>query len=263
MIRSLLAALLLTLCAPLRAADDGLSVGLEGRASFVLSRGDIVARPLDDRAELIVIVDRVTPKDGKFSYDIHYIGLEPRRYDLTPYLMTRDGEGLEGISNLMVDVRSVLPADYDGKLPPSLATPFPWPGGYRTLLGVLVALWLAGFVVFYLRRPRPEPAPPPAPVVPPPSLMERLRPLLEAARRGELDVEGKARLESLLLAHWRELAQTEGLDLPDALRRLRTRKPVGDWLETLERWLHSPRGAVADEVRALLDGQERPAGGTS
>src|SRR6185436_354286 len=97
-----------------------------------------------------------------------------------------------------------LPEDHDGTLRPFVPRPFPWIGGYRVFLGLLGVVWLGGIVGFVMvNRHKPE-AIQPILAGPQPSLAERLRPFVEAAAGGKLSVEGKAELERLLIAYWRE-----------------------------------------------------------
>jgi hypothetical protein len=84
------------------------------------------------------------------------------------------------------------------------------------------------------------------------TLEDRLRPLVESALRRELGLEGQARLERLLLGHWRRRLGWEGLPMDEALSRLRGHEEAGALVRSLEAWLHRPAGTVAVDVGALL-----------
>jgi hypothetical protein len=83
-------------------------------------------------------------------------------------------------------------------------------------------------------------------------LEERLRPLVDRALRRELDLEGQARLERLLLGHWRRRLGWEGLPMDEALRRLRGHEEAGALIRALESWLHRPEGVTTVDVGVLL-----------
>jgi hypothetical protein len=230
------------------------AIGIEGRVTLDLPRGDYRPRPLDDRTELILRIESVTPAPNQqHRYDFHYMGLEPGSYSLANYLIRPDGSRPDELSNTLVQVKALLPENHDGKLTSYTPERFPFIGGYRVFLGLVALLWaggIAGFVISY-RKKRVITAPPA--VVPEPSFAERIRPLVEAAANGTLTPEGKAQLERLMMGFWREK-----LNLPaeqrmaEALERLKAHAQAGELLRALERWLHQRASAPAEEVRALL-----------
>jgi hypothetical protein len=97
------------------------------------------------------------------------------------------------------------------------------------------------------------------------TLADRLRPLVEDARTGELSTERRAELERLLLAHWRERRDLAGVDAADAVIRLRRDEEAGPLLRQLEEWLHRPGGSGAHEVdvAALLEPYRAAPAGTA
>ena len=236
------------------AVEDPRHIGIEGDVTILLDRGDYQAKPLDDRTPLILRIENITPAvGGRFSYDFHYIGFEPGTYPLADYLILPDGSPAVETGGVMVEVRSILPPDHDGKLNPHVPRPFPWFGGYRMLLGGLTALWLLGLFAFYWfgRRKKVQlvvEAPPP-----PPSYAERMRPLVEAAAAGNLSVTGQAELERLMTGYWREKLALPGHRMADALGALKRHPEAGALLLALERWLHRPGGASREDIDGLLE----------
>ena len=113
-----------------------------------------------------------------------------------------------------------------------------WHWYYETLalLGVAWVAWLAGLV--FIGRPKrpPKPAPPP----PAPSPAELIARYLEALARGDLPVEDKARLEILLLRHWRERLGLRHDRMAASCRQIRRDATVGRAYEAVEGWLHDP-----------------------
>lgn len=229
------------------------TIGIEGRAVVALPAANYLPRPLDDRTELILRIEKVEPAEGgQFRYHFHFIGLEPGSYTLADYLIRPDGSRPDEIKEARLQVQSMLPEDHDGQLNPHHPRPFPFIGGYRALLITLAALWVGGLVAFGLagrKRRRPEVV---APLVPEPSLAERLRPLVEAAASGELSVDGQAALERLLMGYWREKLSLPEMRMAEALSRLKNHHDAGAILRAVERWLHQPGGPGTTEIRSLL-----------
>lgn len=236
---------------PNRAAET--TVGIEGHVRAVLPRGDYQVKPVDDRSELILRIETVAPAGtNAFAYDLYYIGLVPKSYDLAEFLLRADGTPAAELSNLSIRVGSILPANHDGNLADGLHSPFPWLGGYRAALIAAAVLWMAG-LVYFARAMRRKKVPPPLPPAPPPSLAERMRPLVEAAAAGRLSADGQAQLERLLLGYWREkLGLAADLPMPAALAKLKAHAEAGAMVRALEAWLHSPRGATEKEISELL-----------
>ncbi len=234
------------------------AIGIEGRVALVLPRADYRPRPLDDRTELILRIEAITPAvSGQHRYDFYYMGLEPGSYALADYLSRPDGSRPDELSNAVVHVRAVLPEDHDGRLTRYTPEPFPFIGGYRVFLGMLGLLWAGGLAAFALSyRKKPAAVAPPG-VAPEPTFAERLRPLVEAAARGGLSVDGQAQLERLLMGFWREELNLPELRMAESVERLKAHAQAGALLRALERWLHQRAGAPADEVQALLEPYRR------
>ena len=235
------------------------AIGIEGDVTVALPSGDYQPRPLDDRTPLILRVESVTPgSDGRFTYALHYIGLEPGTYQLADYLVHPDGSLAKEIGGEELQVRSILPPDHDGVLNAYVPQPFPWFGGYRMFLGLLAFLWLGGIAMFiYFGRNRaPVVVPPPA--IPPPTYAQRIQPYVEAAAAGSLSATGQAELERLLTGYWRDQLALPEPRMADALARLKRHPEAGALLRALERWLHRPGGATREEVAGLLEPYRQP-----
>jgi hypothetical protein len=236
------------------------TVGIETPVALDLPRADYQPRPLDDRTEMILRLGAVTPAaNGRHHYELFFMGLEPGRYRLADFMVRSDGSRPDELSNVEFEVHSLLPADHDGQLTGYVPRPFPFLGGYRALLAALGMLWaggIAAFVVSYRKKRGPVEMPT---VVATPSFAERLRPLVEAAAAGTLSPDGKAQLERLLLAFWRDKLQLPDQRMADALARLREHTEAGILLRALEHWLHQRGGASPTEVTALLAPYRQPA----
>ena len=229
------------------------NIGIEGSVSITLPRADYQPRPLDDRTELILRVERVTMlASNQHRYEFFYMGLEPGAYKLADYLIHFDGTRPDELGDLRIQVRAMLPEDHDGKLNAYVPRVFPFIGGYRVALIALGVLWVGGIAAFiYFSRKKRVVAAPVA-VTPPPSFAERLRPLVEQAAAGKLSVEGQANLERLLMGYWREKLNLSELRVAESLAKLKAHAEAGELLRALERWLHRPGGATREEVSSLL-----------
>lgn len=241
----------------LMAATNGTpsrNIGIEGQVSFLLPRPDYRPRPLDDRTEVILRIESVSPAtNGQHRYVFFYMGLEPGGYSLADYLIRPDGSRPDELSELRFQARAILPEDHDGHLNAYVARPFPFIGGYRMFLGALAAAWVGGIIVFVLRNRRRRTVEVVAAPVAAPSLAEQMRPLVEAAAAGRLGTDGQAQLERLLTGYWREKLSLPDLRMAEALLRLKAHTDAGELLRALERWLHRPGGVPAAEVSALLE----------
>ena len=125
--------------------------------------------------------------------------------------------------------------------------------------------WAAGLVALLTvgrkRGGDDETAAPAAPL----TLADRLGPLVERARSGELDTAQQAKLERLLLAHWRDRRDLGAAPVAEAVASLRQDEEAGPLFLQLERWLHRPDsgGDAVDlgELLAPYRGTPDPGGG--
>jgi len=226
----------------------GLSAQIEG---VVLPGSELEPRPWDDRkVPIIVRIEATYPHGDAFRYDLVFFGLEPGRYFLREYLQRKDGSSTGDLPPLPVDVVSVLPEGHVA--PHDLAeTVLPRVGGYRAIMWGGIVAWLVGIVaiLFVRRRHRIAQA---AAVRHVPTLVERLRPIVEDALQGRLAPDQQAELERLLLSYWRRRLQLEDLKAADAIAQLREHEEAGAVLRQLELWLHHPSARQTVDVATLL-----------
>jgi hypothetical protein len=238
---------------PLATNTPSRNIGIEGNVSVALPRADYRPRPLDDRTELILRIESITAlTNGQHRYDFYYMGLEPGTYKVADYLVRPDGSRPDELGEIRIQVRALLPEDHNGQLNAYVPRLFPFIGGYRAMLLVLGVVWAGGIAVFIIASRKKREMEVPALVTPPPSLAERLRPLVEAAAAGQLSVEGQATLERLLMGYWREKLNLPQVRMTDALVRLKAHAEAGELLRALERWLHRPGGVAKEEIAPLL-----------
>lgn len=227
----------------------GIPQRLEG---LVLAGSELEAIPSADRKNAVLLqVLKVYPHGALFRYDIEYTGLEPGSHDLRKYLRRKDGTALGDLPPIQVDVKPVLPP---GQVKPNelVLEKGPIVGGYGLLAGILAASWLAGLIALIwsflpgMKKVRQRET------GRPPSLAEKIRPLVEGAVKGSLSRSELAGLERGLLAWWRKRLGLEKMDPSAALERLRQHPEAGPLLVRLEAWLHQPESSGDVDVQALL-----------
>jgi len=215
--------------------------------------GEVKAKPRRDREPpLVVRILEVKPaKDGS-RYDFEVQGLEPGRHNLADYLEPVDASKAAPIPEIPLEITTALP--------PGLAYPnkvergeLPKLGGYRTTMIVLGSAWLAGLGAILIWRKK-KPAADDALSAPPPTLAERLRPLVDGASQGNLSPDDRAKLERLVIGHWRErLPDIAALTPSEAMRKLRTDPQASPLILALERWLHAPSSDTShSDIEKLL-----------
>jgi hypothetical protein len=242
--------LLIAVLASARAATP--TVGIEGQLEVQLAGPELTARPPDRAAPLNVRIASTRPHGTQIHYDLRYIGLVPGKYDLRDYLVRSDGSKPNELPALAVEVTGLLPADHRGQLAQPDDSPIRRLGGYKALMWIGVGLWVLCVIpLLFGRRKRGDQAAA-AEDSAPPSIIDQLRPLVEQARAGKLTTEGKAKVERLLLAYWRERLELVGVGPAEAILSLRAHPEAGALLRTLEDWLYRPPGTTPVDIDAAL-----------
>lgn len=228
------------------------SVGMQGRLEAALPASGLTAKPVTERSLLILRIADARPHGRLTYYEFHYVGLVPGEYDLVDYLGREDGSPIDDLPPLRVRVTGLLPESHQGELIDRPFEAVDGLGGYRRVtigLGVLWGVGLAGLLVWVRRRKGESPV---LVEIRPPTLAQKLQPLVEAAAAGRLSAEGKAELELTLLHCWRERLGLENCSPEEAMARLQAHPEAGELVRHLEDWLHRPPGAVTVDVAGLL-----------
>jgi hypothetical protein len=227
------------------------TVGLEGRIEIVLPGTLLEAKAVEHKAKLVLRIAETRRRGEAIWYDLRYVGMVPGQYDLRGYLMRADGSSTNDLPLIPVTVAPLLPEKHNGQLIEPLGSRLRRLGGYKILMIAVGAVWAAVFIplVWRKRSRAVQAAPPPAE----PTLAERLRPLVEQAAQGTLSRDGQAQLERMLLTHWRQKLNLEGLPMVEAVVKLREHSDAGELLRALESWLHRPPGSAMVNVNAVLE----------
>jgi hypothetical protein len=242
---------LLFAASPLLAETPTQRIGqpLEIREIYIPG-GEVKPKPRRDRKPpLMVRVVEVKPAKDGFRYDFEVQGLEAGRYNLAEFLEAPAGTAIPAI-----------PLEITSALPPGLVHPnknqagdLPKLGGYRTKMMTFSGLWIAGLVGILLWRKKKQ-ASTGADANAMPSLAERLRPLVGAAAKGELSSDERAKLERLVIGHWRERRPDIAAMAPaEAMMKLRSDADASPLVLALERWLHAPSSTTShNDIEKLL-----------
>jgi hypothetical protein len=229
------------------------TVGMPGRLQEMLLPGtELVVAPAKSDDPLVLRIVATYPHGDAHRYELEFWALEAGEYDLREHLRRADG------STLAADELPALPVKVGAVLVDPRAKPHtPGPttaqrlGGYTNLMIAAGVLWIAGLVWLvwsgrkrrvasetHDERPR--------------TLAERLRPLVERARDGQLTSVERAQLELGLVAYWRRKLGLLDEKPEVALVKLREHSEAGPLLSSLERWLHEPAPRETVDVAALL-----------
>lgn len=230
------------------------SVGLPATIrEMVLPGSELEVKPANRKDPVVVRIVAVRPHGSAFRYDLEWVGLEAKAFDLREYLRRKDGTSTNDLPPIPITVETVLPqertrpADLDpGRLPRL--------GGYRLLVFIGAILWMLGLAaLLYLGRKQQAAA---REQRRPLTLAERLRPIVEAALQTppgtRPDPKPLADLERGLIAFWSRRLHLEHRPPTEAIAELRRHAEAGPLLSQLERWLHTPGPVEAVDVAALL-----------
>ncbi len=239
------------------APPGAIPVGMEGSRMVVLPGDKLEAAPVGDKSKIILRIHDVFPHGTDKRYDLRYFGFVPGEYDLAKFLRHADGTAPTNLPPIPVRIRGILPEDHDGKLIEDKSGGVSLPGSYTAwLIGLGVVWFIAAWPLFLLGRKRKTPLGQAQDEGP--DLAERLRPLVEQAANGTLDIDGRARLERMIFSHWRERLGLPGDgDLAELHHQLKKHDEAGPLLRGLEDWLHRPPGTATVDIAALLEPYRR------
>ena len=226
------------------------TVGMRAYVEQVVMAGpELVPAPSSMGSQVVVRVVKTWPHGEHLRYDLEWVGFEEGSYNLTNYLVHKDGTPMGALPPINVKVRSLLPAEAfePSDIDPAAAARL---DGYSTLQVVVVVLWGIGLLaILFVGRKWAVKPPPPSP---PPTLADRLRPIVEEVATGNADNAKKAELERLLVAFWRARLDLGSARAVDAIMAIRKHDEAGALLRQVEAWLHAPEPPKLMDVAALL-----------
>ncbi|MAW61774.1 MAG: hypothetical protein CMJ94_13210 [Planctomycetes bacterium] len=232
------------------------TIGIEGRVYLEHEGRPLQAVEAREDALLLLRIGEVEDLgDNRQRVELLFLARRAGDFDLRDALQFGPEQPVgDALEPILVRVDSLLPEDHQGDLEAIPDLEGPGAGGFDTIFRVVLVLWLIPALAWALWKWRTRPRPEPVVVEHVPTLAERLQPLIDAARQGELDLAGQAQLERLLLSYWRERLGLEGQPQAAAVRTMRAHEEAGELLRTVEAWLHRPDSerASPEEVDALL-----------
>jgi len=242
---------------PSPGSEHDVPLGVEEAVVIRYAGPRLLARPYRRGASLSVRIAQEAQREAVCVYDVRYVVTQPDKWlNLVDYLTTADGSRpadlpsfpVRGLTSLTKDIETRICEMEDVGV-------HLWHWYYHWLagLGVLWVLWLFGLIWIG----RPKRAPPPAPPPPEPSLAQQIARYLEALNRGELPVAERARLEVLLLRHWRERLRLHEQRMAAACRRIERDGSLGRPYTTLQAWLHDPAAPVGPAEIVTLCAPDR------
>lgn len=206
----------------------------------------------DNESSLVIRILESKPAADGFRYDLEIYALDPGTHRIADFLRRTNTQApVEDLNATFTGTTThplnqlPQPAAPDPVLPEKL-------GGYRTLLISLGILWcLILLVILFYRKKLPKDT---EAAGPPPTLQEKLQALVTRAATGELPDADRARLERLILGHWKQkLPHLADLPPSRALVELRHHPEAAPLVLKLEEWLHAPNQQVSpDDLTALL-----------
>ena len=221
-------------------------------SDVVLPGSELVAKPLaGDPAMIVQITDSIRHGDS-WRYTFRFSGLEPGPYDLSEWLIRKDGSPVGELPEVPVQIESLLPA---GQVTPNeLPTGWlPSLGGYKVVMTVAVVLWSLVLLALLLGGRRKKQHVEVA-SVPKRSLADMLQERLEAGFKNKVPPEQYAELERMLFSWWRKRLDLESVPADKALARIRNDDQAGPLMVQLEQWMHRPNGTAQDvDLSKLLE----------
>jgi hypothetical protein len=185
--------------------SDATEVPLGVEEAVIIRYGGprLVARPYRRGASVTLRMADEADAGPTRVYDVRYIVNLPGDFELTDYLMSADGRSIDDMPRFPVRGLSSLSKDLETRIQEIEDVGVHvghWYHESLVGLGAFWVLWLAGLV--FIGRPKPAAKPPAPPRRP--SLDEQIAECIDALVRGRLGLDGKARLELLLLKRWRD-----------------------------------------------------------
>src|SRR2546421_3185181 len=120
------------------------TVGVEGKIESDLPGSLLEAKPVNDKAPLLLRVATTMPAatTNAIHYDLRYIGLIAGDHDLKNYLNRADGTSTADLPAIPVKTLGLLPPNHQGQLVNEEASRFPWLGGYRAMAAIVIVMWV-------------------------------------------------------------------------------------------------------------------------
>jgi len=227
-------------------------LGVEHAMALTYPGPELTVKPYGYGVAVSLRIADVQERDGRRTYDIRYMLNRGGTFNITEYLTTVEGTDPAGMPAFEVVGLEALSEGVDKRIQElSTVTIDIWHYYYETMT-IIVALWVLwlGLIIFWPRH-REEHVEETGPLVDP--FPARLRAYLALAAEGALDKSDKARMEMMLIGHWRDELPAPGRRMHTTVRRIGDDPRFASDYHALIDWLHNPTRSVsnADLVEQL------------
>lgn len=231
----------------------GRAIGLESAWEVEIPGSLLDVGKYSARCPVELRIEQAIPTSDGYRYTFRFTILEPGRHDLAPLLERRDGTPGEDLPKLVVETGSLLPPDQIlGVKPVRIGEGLRF-GGYTRMMILLAIAWVVGLALLIRVGRKRAPKVEQIPDAYVPTAADLLQPLVLRAAEGTLDKDGKARLERLFIAFWREKLRLGEAPMTRVMATLRKHKTAGELMENLSLWFHSPSQSPKTDVAILME----------
>jgi hypothetical protein len=214
-------------------------LGVEHALALTWSGPELAVKPYEYGVAVSLRIAGMTERDGRRTYDIRYMLNRGGTYNIMDYLTTVEGADPAGLPAFPVLGLEALSEGIDKRIQELRQVDIDiWHYYYETMAAI-VALWVLwlGLIVFWPRE-REAPAAATGPLIDP--FPARLRAYLALAAKGTLGEADKARMEMMLIDHWRAGLPEPHLRMHATVQRIAADPRFAAAYRALIDWLHNP-----------------------
>ncbi|MBI1338342.1 MAG: hypothetical protein GC164_15475 [Phycisphaera sp.] len=220
-------------------------LGVEHALALSYSGPELTVKPYSYGVAVSLRIAGIKEHDGRRTYDIRYMLNRGGTYNITDYLTTVEGVDPAGMPAFTVRGLESLSEGVDKRIQElSKVNIEIWHYYYETMT-LVVALWVLwlGLIVFWPRE-REAVEENAGPFVDP--FPARLRGYLDLVAQGKLVEADKARMEMMLIDHWRTELPITGLRMHATVRRIGDDPRFEAAYHAMVDWLHNPATSVTN-----------------
>lgn len=242
-------------------ADDQINestpIGIKVQVNDQVILGpELEAKPLTQNSSVVLRIKAIRPHGDAYRYDYEYYGLVSGSFDLGDYLQAKNGEPFTN--------KPKLPVQFKSSLPPEQIRPnpledqeLPYLIKYKHKLIIIGILWVLGLLLLiFIRRKQfgvteytsQESL----------STAEILRPLVHAAKQGNLGKSDQAKLERTLILFWSERLNIRNESSKEVISKIRSHSQAKLLFDQLELWFHCPNPEEPSDLDSLLEPYSKP-----
>lgn len=219
-------------------------LGVEHAMTLTYPGPELEVKPYSYGVAVSLRIADVKEYDGLRTYDIRYMLNRGGTYDITQYLTTVEGTDPVGIPTFEVVGLEALSEGVDKRIQELRPVEIDiWHYYYETMAGI-IALWVLwlGLIIFWPRQ-RKVIEEQQGPIVDP--FPARLQAYLSQMSEGTLSQTDKARMEMLLINHWRTNLPGSKLYMHKTVRQIAKDPRFDQAYHALIDWLHNPATSVS------------------